>query len=121
MTLSLRCKGCPAALERVLSAHTLARLLEPFGVQPTQIRIGDRNIRGYRVEQFSDAFDRYLAPEAGYELPGTGPVIGNVTCMPLQPRYLPYPPVQTATLLQCNEINALCDDQNATPKSDVAD
>ena len=64
---------------------------------------------------------RYLAPEAGYELPGTGPVIGNVTCMPLQPRYLPYPPVQTATLLQCNEINALCDDQNATPKSDVAD
>ena len=49
---------------KALSAHTLARLLEPFGIQPTQIRIGDRNIRGYRIEQFSDAFDRYLAPEA---------------------------------------------------------
>jgi uncharacterized protein DUF3631 len=101
-----------------LSAHTLARLLEPFGIQPTQIRIGDRNIRSYRVEQFSDAFDRYLAPETD---PGTGPGIDNVTCTPLHnPDTCPMPPVQTATPLQCNEIKHLCDDQTATPKSDVA-
>jgi putative DNA primase/helicase len=38
----------------------LARLLAPFHIYPTTIRLGDKTAKGYRLLDFSDAFGRYL-------------------------------------------------------------
>ena len=43
-----------------LSPHGLARLLKPFGIRPRQVRIGEITKKGYRREDFLDAFTRYL-------------------------------------------------------------
>jgi hypothetical protein len=40
----------------------LARALKPFGISPGQVRIGDRQVRGYTRAQFEDAWERYLDP-----------------------------------------------------------
>jgi uncharacterized protein DUF3631 len=47
-----------------LTAPRLARLLKPFEVFPECIRVGGTTPRGYLVEQFGDAFRRYLRAEA---------------------------------------------------------
>jgi hypothetical protein len=47
-----------------LTAPRLARLLKPFEVLPECIRVGDKTLRGYLVEQFRDAFRRYLRAES---------------------------------------------------------
>jgi hypothetical protein len=38
----------------------LARHLRPFGVQPKTVRLGDKKDRGYALEDFTEAFERYL-------------------------------------------------------------
>lgn len=50
------CKGKP------LSQPKLAHLLEPFRIFPDGIRIGKKTPRGYLLEGFRDAFERYLPP-----------------------------------------------------------
>jgi putative DNA primase/helicase len=47
-----------------ITANGLARLLEPFGVAPTTIRVGTKTPKGYRLSDFADAFERYLTPDA---------------------------------------------------------
>jgi hypothetical protein len=48
---------------RGMTARNLARILKPFGIYSRDIRIGDRaGIKGYRAEDLSDAFARYLPP-----------------------------------------------------------
>jgi DNA polymerase III delta prime subunit len=42
--------------------HQIARLLRPFQIGPTVIRIGARTARGYLGRDFEDAFARYLPP-----------------------------------------------------------
>src|SRR5262249_24352010 len=42
-------------------AMELARYLKPFGVQPKQLRVGDRTAKGYARADFEDAFSRYLS------------------------------------------------------------
>lgn len=42
------------------SKKALAGALQPFGITPTQIRIGSRTKRGYTRQQFDDAFERFL-------------------------------------------------------------
>jgi Protein of unknown function (DUF3631) len=46
-----------------INARGLSKLLKPYGVGPQQIRIGEDNVRGYRVRQFEAASERYLALE----------------------------------------------------------
>jgi hypothetical protein len=46
-----------------LTPGKLARLLKPFEVSPEGIRVGDKTPRGYLVEQFREAFRRYLRAE----------------------------------------------------------
>jgi 5S rRNA maturation endonuclease (ribonuclease M5) len=46
-----------------LDARGLAKMLRPFKVQPKAVRVADKTPRGYHVDQFGDAFARYL-PEA---------------------------------------------------------
>jgi len=41
----------------------IAGLLAPFDIRPRSIRIGVVTGKGYRLDQFEDAFARYLPPE----------------------------------------------------------
>ena len=53
----------PWANERdPLTPERLARHLRPFGIRSTEMKINDKNVRGYRREWFVDAWERYLAP-----------------------------------------------------------
>jgi putative DNA primase/helicase len=47
---------------RPITQPQLARALKPFGIGPGQVRIGDRQVRGYLRAQFQDAWERYLDP-----------------------------------------------------------
>jgi hypothetical protein len=43
--------------EHQITARKLARILKPFGVEPKNVRIGDRIPKGYDYETLRDAFD----------------------------------------------------------------
>jgi len=47
---------------RPLDKPKLARLLRPYGVRPTTIRVGTDTPRGYPIEAFADAWGRYIPP-----------------------------------------------------------
>ena len=47
-----------------ITANGLARLLAPFNIVPSTIRIGDATPKGYQLAQFGDVFVRYLPAEA---------------------------------------------------------
>lgn len=46
-----------------ISQNQLARLLKPLGIAPEVVRVGKKTSRAYRLEQFAEAFARYLSPE----------------------------------------------------------
>lgn len=46
-----------------LSAITLSRMVQPFGVKPRKIRIGESTRQGYQLGDLGDAFARYLPSE----------------------------------------------------------
>jgi putative DNA primase/helicase len=76
-----------------LSQNQMARLLKPLGIIPDVIRVGGETPRGYRVEQFTEAFARYLSSEGGFK-----PQHRN----------------------KCDEIRTSAPFQTATPETDVA-
>ena len=43
-----------------ITARQLARMLEPLGIRPRQMKMDKINIRGYEWEDFLDSFSRYL-------------------------------------------------------------
>jgi putative DNA primase/helicase len=43
-----------------LTQSSLARLLKPFRVAPTTIRIGERTAKGYQLSDFRECFEAYL-------------------------------------------------------------
>ena len=43
-----------------ITMRQLARMLEPFGIKPKQMKLGKINTRGYEQEDFLDSFSRYL-------------------------------------------------------------
>jgi putative DNA primase/helicase len=45
--------------QKPISPNQLAKLLRRFGISPQVIRTGDETHRGYPLEQFQEAFDRY--------------------------------------------------------------
>lgn len=45
---------------RPITVRQIASLLRPFGIEPTTIRAGDDRGKGYKLEDCSDAFGRYL-------------------------------------------------------------
>jgi hypothetical protein len=53
-----------------LTAVQLAKLLKPFGIRPRLQREGDKTGRGYLVEDFADAFARYLPADPLHPLQG---------------------------------------------------
>lgn len=46
-----------------LDARSIARLLRPFKIRSKTVRSGERLAKGYRLEQFDDAFARHLPPD----------------------------------------------------------
>jgi putative DNA primase/helicase len=48
-----------------ITARQLASLLEVYGIKSQQMRLNryDNPARGFKLAQFSDAFDRYLPPD----------------------------------------------------------
>ncbi|MGH8116593.1 MAG: DUF3631 domain-containing protein [Rhodanobacteraceae bacterium] len=53
--------------QKPITARQIAKLLEPFGIKPRQVRIGPDNLQGYLAAAFDEAFARYL--------PGGNPTI----------------------------------------------
>jgi hypothetical protein len=52
-----------AKLDKPLTPNGLARLLKPFGIVPTgNLRIGEKVLKGYRLDAFEDVWERYLPP-----------------------------------------------------------
>lgn len=47
---------------RAITAHTLARLLRPWGVKSADAWLGGRSLKAYRRADFHDLFARYLSP-----------------------------------------------------------
>jgi putative DNA primase/helicase len=45
-----------------ITQNKLARLLKPLRIQPDRVSLDEVRLHGYRLTQFLDAFDRYLAP-----------------------------------------------------------
>lgn len=70
-----------------LTAHQLAKRLSEFGIKPTTIRIGLQTPKGYKREQFEEAFGRYL-PEDTPATTATTPQPSN---------YAAYRDFETAT------------------------
>lgn len=76
-----------------LTRSRLARLLKPYGISPAGKRIGDKTPRGYDLDQFQDAFKRYLyfaptvqnGPESATTQQNTG---GNKVSIPIDSRIL---------------------------------
>jgi hypothetical protein len=66
-----------------LKQRNLSRLLKPYGVESRNIRLDDGSTpKGFHLEQFEDAFSRYLSPEPGSERhTATGPI--NIDRNPL--------------------------------------
>jgi hypothetical protein len=46
---------------RAITENWLARRLDLFGIKPKPMRIDDERARGYEVDDFTEAFERYLA------------------------------------------------------------
>ncbi|MBW1994682.1 MAG: DUF3631 domain-containing protein, partial [Deltaproteobacteria bacterium] len=44
-----------------ITKRQVARLLSRYGIKPKILRIGDTVARGYHLDQFQDAFNRYLS------------------------------------------------------------
>ena len=45
-----------------LTVRDLARLLRPYGIRPKTVRLGGPTAKGYKREQFEDAWRRYVPP-----------------------------------------------------------
>ena len=66
-----------------ITVRQLATLLQPFRIKPIQMKVGDKNLRGYKLKAFDDVFRRYLPRR---------------TATPLQPaETLEFLPNSTAT------------------------
>ena len=75
----------------------LARLLKPFNIHSKTIRLEMKTPKGYELQQFEDAFKRYLSHA-----------------------FTPTPPIQSATPQQVNDNRPLPEVQSATRINDVA-
>jgi hypothetical protein len=100
---------------RPLNPHGLARLLKPFGIRSRDIRQhGLAGIKGFYIDTFADAWERYLPPSSG------SPSSNSAT--PLQP----IESSQTPAFQSATEVRFVADKNQRIPhrnqgRSDVAD
>jgi hypothetical protein len=70
---------------KTLSAHGLSRLLKPYRIRTMPVKVDGETVRGYKVEQFADAFSRVLGvtgvtgvtSQAGSQAKGNAGNAGN--------------------------------------------
>jgi hypothetical protein len=62
---------------RKSAAAHLSRVLRPFGVQPDQLKIGKRKVRGYDRAWFEDAWERYCPTGTVVDWLGTAIDVGT--------------------------------------------
>ena len=79
-----------------LTQNALARLLKPFEISSKSVRIDNKTAKGYSLEQFEDAFQRYLACTKDHASPN-----------------------QSVTTSQINDINGSHKNQSVTQEKDV--
>lgn len=79
-----------------ITQNSLSYLLKPFSISSIKIRFEDKTARGYMLNQFKDAFERYLSHA-----------------------FTPTPPNQSGTTEQLNQINELQGIQSGTQEKDV--
>jgi hypothetical protein len=60
-------KASKGASPKPITKNQLAQLLKPFHIVSDSVRISDHTPKGYYLHQFTEAFDRYLAPEGASE------------------------------------------------------
>ena len=53
---------------RALSSRNLSQLLKRFGIRSKDIKIGGTNKKGYRLDDFNEAFSRYLPKQSATTL-----------------------------------------------------
>jgi Protein of unknown function (DUF3631) len=46
---------------KAITQKAIANLLAPFDIVPVEMRVGHQVLRGYQMEQFEDAFARYVS------------------------------------------------------------
>ena len=51
--------------QKGITARELARKIKPYEVSSHSVRIGDRTPKGYHLDQFEDAFKRFIPPDPG--------------------------------------------------------
>ena len=51
--------------QKPMSKNQLARVLHRYEIQTKKVRLGSKTAQGYDLEQFSDAFSRYLTLQTG--------------------------------------------------------
>ena len=75
-----------------LAERGLAKLLRPYGIKSTKVRIGDASVRGYRREMLHDPWLRYLptTPSGTSGTSGT-PLVRHVPDVPHVPETLASP------------------------------
>jgi Protein of unknown function (DUF3631) len=56
-------------MQKPITAAQLAHELFPYRITPGTIRIGETVTKGYKIDQFAESWDRYLAPQAEEEAP----------------------------------------------------
>lgn len=83
-----------------ISQAKLAHLLRPYEIEPHNVRVGDRVLKGYETTDFLDAWERHLPPA-------------------YQPS-CPYPGAQNATPLQANADAAFHDFSDRHTEENVA-
>ena len=82
----------------VITSKKLAVMLKPYGVQPRQMRRGDRVERGYLAADFEDAFSRYVPTPADM---GDVPDVPDVPAPTEPPKKVPERPVAAGTSGTC--------------------
>ena len=69
---------------KALKTNGLARRLKPFGIRPQKLRLATTTVNGYRLEDFAEAFGRYLS--GGSQIPtGTPEQVNENNELPANP------------------------------------
>jgi len=70
-----------------ITKNSLARLLKPYKIKSKSIRIGPEDrLKGYSLESFKDAFNRYLPPDTPFQSVTTGQTSDTNALSPISKR-----------------------------------
>jgi Protein of unknown function (DUF3631)/ATPase family associated with various cellular activities (AAA) len=75
---------------RPITSQQVAGLLDPFGIKPKLVRIGEKVARGYRSDDFEDSWSRYSPVKSVTPLQASKPEdLGDTRLVPVTPAPTP--------------------------------